>query len=85
MQTNFLFYLSFLKPIAYKKLGKNDRDAKKSLGFSPDLVNKLRYQPNEHRQPPIDMWKEGEKSESAHKLPVHWVPPKACERYSLIV
>ena len=44
----------------------------KNVGFSPNWANKLRHQPNEHRQAPNDMWKEGEKSESAHKLLVHW-------------
>ena len=43
----------------------------KNVGFSPNWANKLRHQPNEHRQAPNDMWKEGEKSESAHKLLVH--------------
>ena len=34
------------------------------LGFSPNWVNKLRHQPIEHRQPPNDMWKEGENNPS---------------------
>lgn len=45
----------------------------KNVRFFMNKVTKFRHQPDDRGEPPNDMQKEGQKSESPHKLPIVWI------------